>query len=227
MSRWVNGNEKKTTLFQSTLTWRERSNPPFLSQSPWLCSTSIKFQPDLLFTWFYFPALFCFASNCQCFLLCAQLNWARSMRQLEYFQFSVRKFVLVECLTSGTYLQEDVLSRARWRQQYAALSWLRDTCVVIITHNRWKKGQGKKHRWRKVFLFRTINFFMYSGWKRYNIRYTQICQYYYYYYNITINVAVWGRANFNYHTLYVLLFGSADVQHITDLQWNRKRKWRS
>lgn len=66
------------------------------------------------------------------------------MTQLESFQFGVCKFVLAERLTSGTYLQEDVLSRARWCCSMYHYRGSGTRTVVIIRDEVKKKRKTDK-----------------------------------------------------------------------------------
>lgn len=73
------------------------------------------------------------------FGFCARPAWARSTRQLKYFPSNGCRFVPAECLTSGTHLQQDELSRAHGSAEP------RDTVQQFKPSNR--NGE-KKHNKR-------------------------------------------------------------------------------
>lgn len=92
----------------------------------------------LLFSWqLVHISVFCYVHSFNC---------TRSMTQLESFQFGVCKFVLAARLTSGTYLQEDVLSRARWCCSMYHYRGSGTLTVVIIRDEAKKRKTDKRNK---------------------------------------------------------------------------------
>lgn len=118
----------------------------FLFTSAALTSlNSIIFQPDHLRARAFFsplPSPFCFAGSCRILVFSVMSASFAAQGQRDnwkYFQFRVCKFVLAECLTSGAYLREDVLSRARWCRSVYHYRSPGTVVLVIIRCEGWRK----------------------------------------------------------------------------------------